>query len=95
MEGFFAWVTEPMVIVGLLVAFAVVALFTLRKRLTRLALGPSGATVEADSARDLASIRNIKAAGTDIEIAATGKGTSVDGVKIDPNSKNINIKSST
>lgn len=95
MDAFLAKLSNPVVIVALLVVFAIIVVIFLKKRVTKIAVGPGGAAVETDSACDLASVRNIQAAGTDIEVSAEGRGSSVEGVKIDRTSKNINIKSST
>lgn len=79
-----------------LVLFALVAVIALRKNLRRFSLSPfRGASLETHSPSDISSVRRIDAAGTDVEVSAKGKGSSIEDVSIDPASQNIKINSST
>ncbi|WP_426424182.1 hypothetical protein [Bradyrhizobium genosp. A] len=95
MEALIAKLSDSTILIAILVIFAIVAVVVLRKTLKKIGIGPSGATVETHSASDLASVRKIDAAGTDIKVSARGRGSSVEDVKIDRASKNIDINSST
>ncbi|MCP3380002.1 MULTISPECIES: hypothetical protein [unclassified Bradyrhizobium] len=96
METIAAKLSDTTVLIAALVLFAVVAVILLRSRLKRINWSPlSGASVETHSPSDVSTVRRIEAAGTDVEVGAVGKGSSIEDVSIDPTSKNVKISSST
>ncbi|WFU82137.1 hypothetical protein QA645_05130 [Bradyrhizobium sp. CIAT3101] len=95
METIAAKLSDTTILIAALAIFAVVAVILLRSRLKRINWSPlGGASVETHSPADVSTVRRIKAAGTDIEVGAAGKGTSIEDVSIDHASKNVKITSS-